>query len=652
MKTLANIFNLAIFRVPDYQRGYAWEESQLEDFWKDLNWLRAGQEHYTGMITLYPLKPDPSTFPSNAPHTVYHLVDGQQRLTTSFLLISKLIGRAKNGMVGGRPVSVVIDSYLSTSINGSQFPVFGYDSPAKMTFLQSLLEHRSMASKKPAKLSTKNVYEHNLLKSSDFLDKNLNRLTSQEMDDLFNRLTNQLVFDLHEVNNTFEVCAMFESINYRGKKLTKFEVMKNRLIYLSELLGQANPSDLPNTKNLRSSIETAWGIAFDWLGSGKEPLDEDDFLRQHSIMYFGTITTRHEEKSLDEFLFKKQFSIDRLDLNHEQPLSIEELKTYVESVKTSAELWALQNSLITKLSTRKHWLKQPVIDWLLRLNRLGTRHFKPMILGALNQMMYENTLETPETLVELLQEIERFNFIVYGLCDYPSHERSKTKFMKHGWGIFHSESGYSFKETITALDKYLYRYDEDGDVFGVFDIDKFINKVHSRFHKDDGWSDWDEIDYFLSEWETHFKDSTQKIIPSDTYEYRSIEHIMNQTPNAAGQWQVNQAELGKRFKYVVHDLGNLTLLGIGANKAVQDIDLKCKSDAYMLSCDGRDVLKRAGKIYKWGNTEILARGNAMIKFMCERWQLPGQDKDSELRLDYDEILSTNVKPPRKSRKPA
>ena len=32
---LSSIFDKKIFRIPDYQRGYAWNERQLEDFWDD-----------------------------------------------------------------------------------------------------------------------------------------------------------------------------------------------------------------------------------------------------------------------------------------------------------------------------------------------------------------------------------------------------------------------------------------------------------------------------------------------------------------------------------------------------------------------------------------------------------------------------------------
>lgn len=34
--SLSEIFNNKIFRIPDFQRGYSWEERQLDDFWEDI----------------------------------------------------------------------------------------------------------------------------------------------------------------------------------------------------------------------------------------------------------------------------------------------------------------------------------------------------------------------------------------------------------------------------------------------------------------------------------------------------------------------------------------------------------------------------------------------------------------------------------------
>jgi uncharacterized protein with ParB-like and HNH nuclease domain len=35
-KSLDSLFKDKIFRIPYYQRGYAWQKSQLKDFWEDL----------------------------------------------------------------------------------------------------------------------------------------------------------------------------------------------------------------------------------------------------------------------------------------------------------------------------------------------------------------------------------------------------------------------------------------------------------------------------------------------------------------------------------------------------------------------------------------------------------------------------------------
>ena len=34
--SLSTLFDKRIFRIPDYQRGYAWGTNQLNDFWDDL----------------------------------------------------------------------------------------------------------------------------------------------------------------------------------------------------------------------------------------------------------------------------------------------------------------------------------------------------------------------------------------------------------------------------------------------------------------------------------------------------------------------------------------------------------------------------------------------------------------------------------------
>ena len=50
--SLDEIFVKKIFRIPDYQRGYAWQTEHLKAFWDDLINLSSSRSHYTGVLTL------------------------------------------------------------------------------------------------------------------------------------------------------------------------------------------------------------------------------------------------------------------------------------------------------------------------------------------------------------------------------------------------------------------------------------------------------------------------------------------------------------------------------------------------------------------------------------------------------------------------
>lgn len=104
--SLSQLFDKRIYRIPDYQRGYAWTNSQLEDFWDDLNNLTEDRYHYTGMLSLKLLKEDiyskwneEQWIIKEKDYSAFHVVDGQQRLTTFIILASSIIKFAANNNI-------------------------------------------------------------------------------------------------------------------------------------------------------------------------------------------------------------------------------------------------------------------------------------------------------------------------------------------------------------------------------------------------------------------------------------------------------------------------------------------------------------------------------------------------------------------------
>ena len=95
--TLQQIFTNRLFRIPDYQRGYAWQLPQLSDFWEDLVNLAEDRYHYTGMLSLKRLKSnaykewkEEKWLIESSDYEAYHIVDGQQRLTTFVILVNSI----------------------------------------------------------------------------------------------------------------------------------------------------------------------------------------------------------------------------------------------------------------------------------------------------------------------------------------------------------------------------------------------------------------------------------------------------------------------------------------------------------------------------------------------------------------------------------
>lgn len=80
------------FVVPLYQRPYSWDAKQWAVLWADLDELCQEENprtHFIGSIVTYPTQSVPEGV------TKYLLIDGQQRMTTVFVLLAAIRDRAK-----------------------------------------------------------------------------------------------------------------------------------------------------------------------------------------------------------------------------------------------------------------------------------------------------------------------------------------------------------------------------------------------------------------------------------------------------------------------------------------------------------------------------------------------------------------------------
>src|SRR5687767_7232650 len=79
--------------VPLFQRPYSWDKKEWDVLWEDLIWLCENEEpvsHFIGSIVTMPTISVPEGV------SKFLLIDGQQRLTTIFILLTLLRDVAKS----------------------------------------------------------------------------------------------------------------------------------------------------------------------------------------------------------------------------------------------------------------------------------------------------------------------------------------------------------------------------------------------------------------------------------------------------------------------------------------------------------------------------------------------------------------------------
>lgn len=184
--TLAEIFNNRFFRIPDYQRGYAWQERQLEDFWEDLENLKLGRSHYTGLLTIKEVdKKDATNLEKwkddlwlfDKGFKAYYIIDGQQRLTTIIILLHVILSKFNDDdLINYDYVKNHKAKYLYQEVGGKyKSYIFGYekDDPSDEFFKTEILEQESIPSHNVPK---ETLYTTNLRKAKEFFIEKITKM--------------------------------------------------------------------------------------------------------------------------------------------------------------------------------------------------------------------------------------------------------------------------------------------------------------------------------------------------------------------------------------------------------------------------------------------------------------------------------------------
>lgn len=693
--SIDEIFEKRFFRIPDFQRGYAWRaDKEVREFWEDIVNLDSSKSHYTGQITLEKVPNEISQLWNdekvliNNSYKPMYIVDGQQRLTTSIILIQCICDFLNQLYPNDLDEDIEFDYSNLKEIKErylvklykkvTKVFLFGYeqDNPS-FTFLKNRIFHAQTASQE-----NETYYTLNLENAQTFFSNNIKLLFKQEnfagVERVFRVLTKQMKFNLFEIDKNqceFDVFAAFESMNNRGKKLSNLELLKNRLIYLTTLYTDRELDQIGKL-SLRKEINDAWKVVYAQLGRNKNrPLDDDEFLFAHWIMHFPY--SRKGANDYVKFLLDDYFSIKKIqrfsgntdgiesvqllkdqdvveDEDEDIALPIvssltpQDIKNYVISLKDASIKWYETWFPMDNTSN----LQPDERLWLDRLNRIGISYFRPLITSSL----LKKGIQASER-VELFKKIERFIFLAFRCMSALSNYKN-SEFYGSARRVLTGEQTIS--EVMSKLDehiKYTFIHTES-DV--LFNSDYLYNALNRKFESGEGFYSWGGLRYFLFEYEySLWQASASRRAAPNWFDSEglekgqiSIEHILPQTPDNAYWQEKFQNIADNKMKYYQGTLGNLLLLNQSINSSLQNDSFP---DKKMVKKDAQGNIIRQGysngsysenqvaNNMDWTPDTIKERGLSLLSFMESRWGLKFKSKEDKLRLLFLDESNLNDK---------
>lgn len=216
---LTELFNTRIFRIPDYQRDYVWEEKQLLELWDDLDKIQTVGEgfkkHYTGTIFLE------ETIPMEAEkwlHGVkfYNVVDGQQRLTTICILLFEMIKGTENGFKE-KTKDKILKTFICKPNSSGNSKIYKFCYNPKGNNYNFLLHAIFEDTNVVLNQEHLNPCTRNLANAKAFFQERINKLDILQKKLLLKKITTSLLFDISTIEKDLDVQVVFKTKNNRGK---------------------------------------------------------------------------------------------------------------------------------------------------------------------------------------------------------------------------------------------------------------------------------------------------------------------------------------------------------------------------------------------------------------------------------------------------
>lgn len=562
-QTIQQFFASKIFEIPKYQRSYAWEKQNVRDLFEDIKEaLETKANHYIGTVVLAKTDGD----------DIFNIVDGQQRITTIVMFINALIDKLDDK----DEQAFALRYYIKKNQKFKLTPL-ERDSDFFFRLLDGTLDSEPKSKSQRFMLEAysemKTIVNFHIENPEKFL-KAIESLS---------------ILEFIEKNES-DAIRIFQTVNDRGRDLSRMDKMKSLLFYFSNKY---------LSKKYDAEINEKFGEIFELYDDIKligeqqkiniinsKQFSEDDLLRQHHICFSDESFDPTAQSVLDNVkqdlqIFRKNGDSEKLDSY---------ISLYLNSILKYTRAF---KSIIDRTKDKEDYYK------LFSIQGLSAAYYPVITQLEINAHLDEN-ISTKG--ISVLKMIEIIDLRVLKVRDYAGRKH----IAKFAYDLNHQP--ISIKEVENHLLWFNAKEisnDRFKDYLENYDYYKQTGLLRTLF-----------IDYCERlRGKTYSISELKNIMDSDP----TIEHILSQTPKFSPRSYGFKNE--DDFLECQNLIGNLTILERKINSSIKNGEFSEKIDGYSKSKFKMTQvfatsLASNGSFKK---VEMKSRGSQLVEDFAKRW---------------------------------
>jgi uncharacterized protein with ParB-like and HNH nuclease domain len=229
---LKNLFSDFWFCIPEYQRSYVWTQDEVSELINDITYAcnnHPADEYFLGSLVLQKKTVSSRNDGNEFDYTEYDLLDGQQRLTTTLMLLAVLRdATTKAGLKGNCKKYIYQEEDEYEEIPERLRIIYKIrDAVGKFVQVHIKEDGGTLREEELEEFSeVKNVSISNMAKAILYMTEHFSQLSEEEIDRFAKFLFNNVLLIYVSSEDLEDAFRLFTILNDRGLPLTNSDILK------------------------------------------------------------------------------------------------------------------------------------------------------------------------------------------------------------------------------------------------------------------------------------------------------------------------------------------------------------------------------------------------------------------------------------------